>query len=68
MSSIDLPDLETPAKLPPLWGQSFWWTRSGALIGLASLLMGVLMAFLLGQHIGSCGLQNQLTNPTLGSK
>lgn len=51
--------------LPPLWGRSFWWSRTGAILGLASLLTGVSMANLLAIHLGSCGLQNQLTNPTL---
>ena len=52
-------------KLPPLWGKSYWWTRSGALLGLASLLLGTVMTKLVADHLGSCGLQNQLTSPTL---
>ncbi len=61
MSAIDGDD-ET---LPPLWGGSYWWTRSGALLGLASLLTGVVMVGLLARHVGQCGLPNQLTTPTL---
>jgi hypothetical protein len=61
MSSIETVD----DKLPPMWGHSYWWTRRGALLGLASLITGVVMASLLAVHLGSCGLQNQLTNPTL---
>ncbi len=52
-------------KLPPLWGKSYWWTRVGALLGLLSLLTGVMMVALLSKHVGSCGLPNQLTEPTL---
>jgi hypothetical protein len=57
--------LATPRKLPPLWGNSNWWTRSGAIIGLASLLLGTVMTSLVSVHLGSCGLQNQMTSPTL---
>jgi hypothetical protein len=60
MSSID-----TEEKLPPLWGKSYWWTRTGALLGLASLITGLVMASLLGVHLGPCGLPHQITNPTL---
>jgi hypothetical protein len=61
MSSIE----SEVEKLPPFWGKSYWWTRIGALIGLLSLVTGVVMVALLGQHLGSCGLPNQLTTPTL---
>jgi len=61
MSTIDTPD----DKLPPLWGQSYLWPRVGALLGLTSLVMGAVMLILLARHLGSCGLPNQLTNPTL---
>ena len=54
-----------PAKLPPLWGNSYWWTRAGALLGLASLLAGIVMTGLAAKHLGSCGLPNRLTNPSL---
>jgi hypothetical protein len=57
--------IEAAEKMPPMWGNSYWWTRAGALLGLASLVTGLVMASLLGLHLGSCGLQNQLTNPTL---
>ena len=60
MSTID--DSE---RLPPMWASSYWWSRSGALLGLASLITGLVMAYLLGVHLGSCGLPNQITNPTL---
>ena len=52
-------------QLPPLWGKSYWWTRSGAVLGFLSLLAGVVMVHLLAVHVGSCGLPNQLTEPTL---
>ena len=61
MSSLDGID----DKLPPLWGSSYWWTRAGALLAFASLVTGAVMVALLARHIGSCGLQNQLTTPTL---
>jgi hypothetical protein len=54
-----------PEKLPPFWGNSYWWTRAGGLLGLASLIAGVAMASLVAIHLGSCGLRHQLTNPTL---
>ncbi len=61
-----MPAIDSPEdKLPPLWGRSYWWPRVGALLGLTSLAMGVVMLSLLGRHLGSCGLPNQLTNPTL---
>jgi hypothetical protein len=60
MSAIDSDD-----TLPPMWGNSYWWTRMGALLGLASLITGIVMASLLAVHLGSCGLANQLTEPTL---
>lgn len=57
--------IEEEEKLPPIWGKSYWWTRTGALLGLISLFTGALMVALLARHIGGCGLQNQLTTPTL---
>jgi hypothetical protein len=61
-----MPAIETPPKLPPLWGNSYWWTRTGALLGLALLLTGVAMKYwVAGDHVGSCGLPNRLTNPIL---
>ena len=59
MSSID------EENLPPLWAKSYWWTRAGALLALILLLTGACMVALLSRHIGLCGLQNQLTTPTL---
>jgi hypothetical protein len=66
MSSIDDLDLDdVEEKLPPFWGRSYWWTRAGAVLGLTSLVTGIAMVGLLSKHLGSCGLPNQLTTPTL---
>jgi len=61
MSAVDGDD----EGLPPFWGRSPWWTRGGALLGLASLVAGAVMVALLARHVGQCGLPNQLTTPTL---
>jgi hypothetical protein len=61
-----MPAIETPARLPPFWGRSYWWTRTGALIGAGLLLTGITMKYwVVGNHIGSCGLPNRLTDPVL---
>jgi len=60
-----MPAVDYSEKLPPFWGTSRWWTRVGAVLGLLSLIMGLVMAGLLAQHCGPCDLQHQLTNPTL---
>ena len=65
MSAIDSLDFEDTQKLPPLWGKSYWWSRTGALLGLTSLILGALMVYLLSLHVGSCGLARQLTTPTV---
>jgi hypothetical protein len=57
--------IDDSEKLPPMWGSSYWWTRGGAVVGLIALLVEIVMSQLVAVHLGSCGLQNQLTNPTL---
>jgi hypothetical protein len=61
-----MPAVATLPKLPPFWGNSYWWTRTGALLGVALLLTGIAMKYgVVGTHVGSCGLPNRLTNPIL---
>ena len=48
-----------------VWGNSVWWTRTGYILGLIVIAIGVYMNGQLGNHLGSCGLPRSLTKPAL---
>lgn len=52
-------------NVPGFWGQSPWWTRTGYILGLLTILMGAVMTFRLPSHLGPCKLPRNLTRPGL---
>lgn len=48
-----------------LWDASVWWTRFGAILGLATILYGGWMSLNLATNVGSCDLPHHLKHPGL---
>ncbi len=54
--------------MPPLWGNSYLWTRIGYVLGLLTVGAGIVLTVVVGRHLGSCALPGGLTRVSLAAE